>query len=334
VGLAAEGLPEYVTQRARWCLGTIQVALLKDGPFRNPHFSLLQRFHYLHGVLNWICKPFILLMLLAPSVYLFFDVPAFQADYVAFFRHAVPALIMFYGYSGWVSRRKTLPLFMEVTDMMTAVAVTWTLITCCYRPFGRPFKVTDKGGDRSRTIVRWGMMRVFGSLLAISLCAIGLALAGPYSVTEATPVDRLNLIWAGVSALLCGVACLVCVERPRSHREELFETHHEGHLAVEGEDFPCLVRRLSTVDASVVFDSFQPVRLGTSVQLCAAGEISLRGAVSSQRGRTITIELDISEEQRRAIMIDIYGIPNNNVPLQVETFRAIGGLFRRAFGRN
>ena len=31
VGLSAEGLPEYITQRTRWCLGTMQVALLQDG---------------------------------------------------------------------------------------------------------------------------------------------------------------------------------------------------------------------------------------------------------------------------------------------------------------
>ncbi len=120
VGLAAEGLPEYVTQRARWCLGTVQVALLRDGPFRGAGFSFVQRLHYLHGLLNWLCKPFIVLMLLAPAVYWFLGVPAFEADYVAFLRHAAPALIAFYAYSGWVSRRRTLPVFMEVTHMVTA----------------------------------------------------------------------------------------------------------------------------------------------------------------------------------------------------------------------
>ncbi len=232
VGLAAEGLPEYVTQRARWCLGTIQVALLKNGPFTGSGLTVVQRLHYLHGMLNWLCKPFIVLMLLAPAVYWFFDVPAFEADYVQVLRHAVPALIVFYAYSGWVSRRRTLPLFMEVTHMVTAVAITWTLITCCYKPFGRPFKVTDKGGDRSRTIVRWDMLRVFGTLCLVSLGAIAWGLAGPSTATEATPVDKLNLIWAGISALLSGVACLVCFERPRSHREELFETDHPGRLVL------------------------------------------------------------------------------------------------------
>ena len=46
LGLAPEGLKEYITQRGRWCLGTLQVALLKDGPLRGPGYSLIDRLHY------------------------------------------------------------------------------------------------------------------------------------------------------------------------------------------------------------------------------------------------------------------------------------------------
>jgi hypothetical protein len=49
-GPSAEDIPEYVTQRARWCLGTIQVALLRNGPLLGRGFSFTQRWHYLHGV--------------------------------------------------------------------------------------------------------------------------------------------------------------------------------------------------------------------------------------------------------------------------------------------
>jgi len=38
LGLSAEGLPEYITQRTRWCLGTMQVALLPNGPLRGKGF--------------------------------------------------------------------------------------------------------------------------------------------------------------------------------------------------------------------------------------------------------------------------------------------------------
>jgi cellulose synthase (UDP-forming) len=333
VGLAAEGLPEYVTQRARWCLGTIQVALLRDGPFRGSGLTLAQRLHYLHGLLNWFSKPFILLMLLAPAVYWFFGVPAFECDYWAFLRHAIPALIIFYSYSGWISRRRTLPVFMEVTHMMTAVAITWTLITCLHNPFGRPFKVTDKGGDRSRVIVRWNMLSVFGSLLAISIGAIAWALFGPGAASEASQVDELNLAWAGISALLSGIACLICFERPRSHREELFETNLPGRLSFPGGELACQVDRLSTVDARIRIGGGRPsLPIGSRVELIVDGARRLRGAVAGARGRAFTLRLSLPESQRRELLVDLYGAPNDNLPAQAHVWRALGGLARRAFG--
>jgi len=92
IGLSAEGIPEYITQRARWCLGTIQVALLHDGPFFGSRFTFTQRLHYLHGVLNWLCKPFLVLLLIAPPIYWFAGMPAYETDYLSFLRYGVPAL--------------------------------------------------------------------------------------------------------------------------------------------------------------------------------------------------------------------------------------------------
>ncbi len=333
VGLAAEGLPEYVTQRARWCLGTIQVALLRDGPFRGTGLTVVQRIHYFHGLLNWLCKPFIALMLVAPAVYWLLDVPAFEADYVAFLRHAVPALIAFYAYSGWVSRRRTLPVFMEVTHMMTAVAITWTLITCLYKPFGRPFKVTDKGGDRSRTIVRWDMLRVFGSIMAVSLLAIAWALIGPDATAEASPVDLLNLIWAGISVLLSGIACLVCFEKLRLHREELFSHDHAGRLGYDGVELACAVERLTTVDASLRFGRrHRRLTIGTAVSLVVDGVANVRGTVTRHRGRTLVMSFALPEAERRAMVVSLYGQPNDNLPLQADLRGALGGLWRRSVG--
>ncbi|MBO1019233.1 glycosyltransferase [Methylobacterium sp. SD274] len=218
-GLSAEGLPEYITQRTRWCLGTIQVALLKVGPFRSGDYTLLQRLHYFHGVLNWLCKPFIVLMLVAPSIYWLFDMPAFQADYLSFLRYGLPTLFALWTYSSWVSGRRTLPLFMEVTHIMTALAITLTLASAAIRPFGRPFKVTDKGGDRSVSMVRWRMAAGFGAITLLSAGAIVWSFVSPSGATEISSLDYFNLIWAGVAMLFCFVAFLVCFERPRGAEE-------------------------------------------------------------------------------------------------------------------
>ena len=192
-GLSAEGLPEYISQRTRWCLGTIQVALLKDGPFRGAGYSLMQRLHYLHGMLNWLCKPFIVLMLMAPSIYWFFDMPAFYADYMSFLLYGAPALLALWIYSAWVSGKRTLPLFMEVTHIMTALAVTVTIASSAVRPFGRPFKVTDKGGDRSASKVRWKMATGFGAIFALSAVSVLWSFVSPYGASEISPLDYFNL---------------------------------------------------------------------------------------------------------------------------------------------
>jgi len=333
VGLAAEGLPEYVTQRARWCLGTIQVALLREGPLRGAGYTLSQRVHYLHGVLNWLCKPFILFVLAAPSVYWFLGVPAFEADIVDFLRRAVPALVAFYAYSDWISRRRTLPVFMEVTHMMTAVAVTWTLVTCLYRPFGRPFKVTDKGGDRTRTIVRWDSLRFFGGLLLVSCAAIGWGLYGPDAPSEPSAVDMLNFIWAGIAALLAGVACLVCFERPRQHREELFEVEGRATLGVEGGAHEGGLTRLTTFDAALRLDAPAPGLVeGARVRLEHAGLPASAAIVSAVEGCEVTLKLDLTESERRARVLWLYARPNDNLPLEANWGAAVAGLVRRGVG--
>jgi cellulose synthase (UDP-forming) len=170
-------------------------------------------------VLNWLCKPFIVLMLVAPSIYWLFDMPAFHADYLSFLRYGLPTLFALWTYSSWVSGRRTLPLFMEVTHIMTALAITLTLASAAIRPFGRPFKVTDKGGDRSVSMVRWRMAAGFGAITLLSAGAIVWSFVSPSGATEISSLDYFNLIWAGVAMLFCFVAFLVCFERPRGAEE-------------------------------------------------------------------------------------------------------------------
>ncbi|TGD94927.1 glycosyltransferase family 2 protein [Methylobacterium nonmethylotrophicum] len=268
-GLSAEGLPEYITQRTRWCLGTMQVALLKDGPFRSPHYTLMQRLHYLHGVMNWLCKPFIVLMLVAPSIYWFFGMPAFYADYLSFLRYGVPALLALWIYSGWVSGQRTLPLFMEVTHIMTALPITFTLASAAVRPFGRPFKVTDKGGDRSISTVRWRMAAGFGGIALMSASAILWSFISPSAATEISPLDYFNLVWAGIAMLLTFVAFLVCFERPRGAEE--FRIEEPVRVRAAGLTYDAVLARLGLETALLRIDAGRPGSTGDPVDVRIEG---------------------------------------------------------------
>jgi cellulose synthase (UDP-forming) len=329
-GLSAEGLPEYITQRTRWCLGTIQVALLKHGPFRGPGYSMAERLHYLHGVLNWLCKPFIVLMLVAPSIYWFFDMPAFYADYLSFLRYGLPALLALWVYSGWVSGRRTLPLFMEVTHIMTALAITFTLVSAAIRPFGRPFKVTDKGGDRSVSTVRWRMAAGFGGICLLSAASIVWSFVSPYGAVEISPLDYFNLIWAGVAMVFTFVAFLVCFERPRGAEE--FAMEEPVRVWIGGATYDGVLASLGMATARLRIAAAPEVLApGDTLRVLVepVGWIPARLTASTNGVHAVGMEPD--QLQRHGLILRLFTTDVDPIARTANLRTALRGLIHRCF---
>ncbi len=332
VGLSAEGLPEYITQRTRWCLGTIQVALLKSGPLRGSGYSLIQRLHYVHGILNWLCKPFIVLMLVAPSLYWFAGLPAFEADYLAFQRYGLPTLFAVWIYGSWISSGRTLPLFMEVTHTVTALAITATLASALVRPFGRPFKVTGKGGDRSRMTVHWKMAATFGAVSLLSAASIMWAFASPYAATEISPQDLFNLVWAGIAMVLTFVAMLTCFERPRPEPDERFPINQPGRVRAAGLEAACTLSNLSISRARLWLGNDLPCGAGAMAELYVEPVGWIRGEIVARLDRAIDLSLDTTPVQRRALVVCLFTSQHETVARAARLGGALRGLFRRGFG--
>lgn len=329
MGLSAEGLPEYITQRTRWCLGTIQVALLPNGPLRGRGYSLMQRLHFIHGIMNWFCKPFVVLILMAPSLYWFFDLPAFHADYLTFLRYGLPALFALWIYGGWISDARTLPLFMEVTHTLPAPAISFTLLSAIVRPFGRPFKVTDKGGDRSLSRVRVRMAVTFGAITLLSGGSIVWSFISPTAASEISPSDLFNLIWAGVAMVLSFASFLVCFERPRT--TERFPVNETAAIAY-GDDnrAPCLLTELSTETAALEVESTAKLRIDDIIYLYVMG-IGLLPARVIDRARDKTIvRFATSEAQRRELLVRLFSVPAGPVASRANFGKAVLALLRRS----
>jgi cellulose synthase (UDP-forming) len=330
IGLSAEGIPEYITQRARWCLGTIQVALLRDGPLFGSGFTFTQRWHYLHGVLNWLCKPFLVLLLIAPPIYWFAGMPAFETDYLSFLRYGMPALLGQIIYMGWISRSRTLPFFMEATHAVTAFAVTATLLSAVVKPFGRPFKITDKGGDRSAPRTHWKLASVFGLISLSSALSIVWAFVSPYAASEISSLDFFNLLWAGIAMLIAFIAFLVCFELPRG--EALFAVDEAAKLALDGHVIIGRVTGLSTSSAQISFArdlpaclSDQPVRL----YLDALGWIEAK--VSGRSKAVIGLRLRPTFAQHKQLVVRLFGSSSSNVADTASMRGVIFGTISRGF---
>jgi cellulose synthase (UDP-forming) len=329
-GLSAEGIPEYITQRARWCLGTIQVALLRDGPMRGAGFSLTQRWHYLHGVLNWLCKPFLVLLLIAPPIYWFAGIPAFEADYLSFLRYGMPALLAQMAYMGWISRSRTLPLFMEATHTVTAFAITATLLSAIVKPFGRPFKITDKGGDRSTPRVHWKLASVFGLISLSSAASIIWAFVSPDAAGEISSLDFFNLLWAAIAMLISFVAFVVCFELPR--HEIVFPVDEAAQLAWGEQIIPGRLTSLSTSSAEMSLVRNLPRRSPTPPVRIFCDVLGwLDAEPSTFSGDKISLRLRPTSLQHQRLVVRLFGSSSNSVADRARLSGAISGTIARAF---
>jgi cellulose synthase (UDP-forming) len=330
IGLSAEGIPEYITQRARWCLGTIQVALLRQGPLFGSGFTFTQRWHYLHGVLNWLCKPFLVLLLIAPPIYWFAGMPAFETDYLSFLRYGVPALVGQIIYMGWVSRSRTLPFFMEATHAVTAFAVTATLLSAVVKPFGRPFKITDKGGDRSAPRTHWKLASVFGLISLSSALSIVWAFVSPYAASEISSLDFFNLLWAGIAMLIAFIAFLVCFELPRS--ETLFSVDEAAKLALDDHVTTGRVTGLSTSSAQISLGRIFPARGShQTVRLYLDALGWIEAEVSGSSKTVIRLRLRPTFAQHKQLVVRLFGSSSSNIADTASMRGIIFGTISRGF---
>ncbi|MET3917912.1 cellulose synthase (UDP-forming) [Variovorax sp. OAS795] len=328
-GLSAESIIDYINQRSRWCLGTVQLALLPQGPLRGKGYSLSARMHFLHGLLHWLGKPFMALIMLAPALYWYAGVSVFHATPQAFAAYGLPPLVMFWAYSYWISERRCLPVFSEVSQLVAAMAVTSTLASAMLRPFGRPFKVTNKGLDRTKTVVHWKLVAMFGGLLvALQLGGASVALSGE----ALTPGDELNLVWTGIALLLCLAALMACVDLPRPDQEERFPWRARTRVrtaAGEGE-----ARFVNIALDGALMEAKAPLkrlRAGQPLEVYVDSVGWLPALVAGRNSAGAELKFaGITEAQRESLVSHVFNVPPSHVAVQVRPWGAASALLASA----
>ena len=95
LGLAPEGLKEYITQRSRWALGFMQIFRGPLGPLRRGNgLSVIDRVSLIEAFLYWFGSyAFRMLGIIVPILYLLLNVNAVQADVVTTLSYYVPHFV-------------------------------------------------------------------------------------------------------------------------------------------------------------------------------------------------------------------------------------------------
>src|ERR1700730_16384738 len=226
VGLAPEGMKEYVTQRDRWCLGLMQILRSPLGPLSRGRLSLPLRVGLVDAFLYWSASfLFKLVCLLAPIVYWFTGMTPGTAPAADVVGHFLPyySAVMITLY--WATGGRVQPVLTDVSHVLTMPAAWRATVAGLLKPRGHLFAVTPKGGVRDQLLVQWRGLVGFGLLLGLTILGM---LYG--SLADFTPERQdagptaIVVFWSVYNIVVLLFAMAVCVEFPRYRGEERVTT--------------------------------------------------------------------------------------------------------------
>lgn len=315
VGLAPEGLGEFVSQRARWCLGTVQALRSPRGPLRNRRLGWAHLLCFLNAQLFWLgTVPMLLLAMLAPAVQWWTGVPAFQADPVEFVAHFGPRALAGAAAMAWVSRWSVMPLLSGLAPLVVAPSALAAAATALLRPRGHRFKVTLKGGDRTRVVVH-------GRLLAWLLGLMALIVAGMAlhpGIADGARGLAVNWGWSAYALVILFLGLLVSVELPRRRRQERFALDEPARL----DGRPARLVDLSLTGACVAADA-----AGAVLHLPGVGDVPVRVV---RRQELLSLEFVEPAAVRDALIRKLFTGPAVLPAAACDPGRAVRGVARRA----
>ncbi len=314
-GLAPEGLKEYVTQRARWCLGLMQIARGRLGPLASNNLRLRDRWSVLDSVLFWLTTfTFRIASMTFPLLYWYFNVTVVNAS--------VPEVISYFGtYMVWIlfvlnfiSSGMVIPIVNDVSQLLGAIPISRAAIVGLIKPKGHPFSVTAKGGDRTKVVVQWRLMRPFIILTLLTVIGVLIGLMSDrFAFNDAGDGKVIILFWTVYNLVILAVTLAVCIELPRlekhyADRPERVLVNLEGKLKrVWMTDLTQETARLRGLDANV----------STQITMRIGGIGDFPATVLARGEDGVVVSLGLNETQYQILLKRLYA--QGNVPSVTST---------------
>lgn len=248
-GLAAEGLTEHLNQRARWALGLVEVATGDFSPAKSARWPM-SWVHLVDFSLRW-CLP-----LLLRNVFLWIPVIGWLTDSSLIVGDPVEAayvilpMMVFRLLCTWIEEGANLPVFSDAMTLLPSLAIVRSSLGGLLRPGSRPFKVTDKGKLRDGVTVHWSPLLYFGSVIVLSIVGMLVQHFTREAITLRGVVG-MRVWWTCYDILVCTLALVPCLERPKYRFSERFRTDEPVRIELGGAVHQATLFDLSTSGASV-----------------------------------------------------------------------------------
>jgi cellulose synthase (UDP-forming) len=302
-GLAPEGLHEYVVQRGRWCLGMMEIVRNVYNPFGANGLRFMQRLSLVDSLLFWTTTfPFRLIALIGPLLYWYFGIIVVNASLTDVVSYYLPYYAAVLITLNWISGGLIWPVLNDVSQLIAAWPIARAAAMGLLTKGPHKFRVTAKGGDRTKTIVQWPMMKPFAILFGLTVLGILLPLIfqDHFShVAKAGDGIRIILFWTVYNLIVLAITMLVCVERPRVNRPQR-ENVELAMVSVGSQRLPSWVLEIGVDHARVRGLSELMVGALGTIALADVGDVAIR--ISKETNDGYHLSLRPTPEQRDGIL--------------------------------
>ena len=304
LGLAPEGLAEYSGQRSRWALGFVQICRGPSGPLRfHNGLPFVDRIMLCETFLHWsVTHLFRILGIIVPALYLLFGIEAVHANVIDAIRYLAPFLVAQAAISIWLTEGRVLPLMTDLYQMLCSTDVLKAVASGLLRPQGQKFKVTAKGGDRSKQFLQWPLLRIFGSLLLLTM----LGIASAFLVDQSRPLaesSAMALFWSWYNMIVLTLCCYVCHEQQQRRAGQRFEVCVPVRLAAEGRELACQASDVSVSGMHLL--GVRPLPVGTPVSVRFAG-MTIRAHIRRETTNGFGLEFEMTDEIKTPLLQFIF----------------------------
>jgi cellulose synthase (UDP-forming) len=306
LGLAPEGLQEYIQQRSRWCLGAIQQLYTRWSFVGSAHIGFISRLSSLDAAAYWMFTfPFKLMLITAPLVFWWTGTAVVNADLQDIVYWLAPAVVASLAFMAIYGGNRVMPVMTDVSQLLSAFAIIGTVAVGLAKPWGHPFDVTAKGRSTNGFTVHWGIAAPFLFMAVATVLGMLINLS-PYSPVKSASGYTLNVVWSLISVAVLLLTLHICIEPPKRRRDERFASGERGVLATQdGKRLNCVVRDLSVggahLECSAGWSGVMAGRLTFSVDGATVGVRTVK--IRTDR---ITVQFDQDTATRRLMTAKLF----------------------------
>lgn len=322
VGLSPETFSNLLKQRDRWCRGNIQV-VKKWNPFTIKGVSFMQRVLYADGIHYWFFGVYKMIFLLAPLLFLVFNIYSLEINFIELFMYWAPAFLTSQLIFKAVSNKRRTTTWSHVYEVAMAPYMGFAILSEIFLRKKFQFHVTRKRVQNNTRHFLWiasvpHLILLILTIIALIRAALMLLYRKQYHIERESLY--INIFWVLYNGVAIITSLFVAFERPRFRNSERFVVNLPSTLQAEDITISCRILDISETGARFEVDTSIPYETlsNLSSYTLSFGEVEkIHSTKKWIRRQADSVQVvvsfnDVSHEQYCKLILHLFSKPVND----------------------